>query len=203
MGRVSRVAWLTAVSISLSLSLSLQERCVAALARVERTDFLSPMCIGEVAHVSAEITYTSKHSVEVQVNVMSENILTGNLVLLARPPWMGVVGRLSNGHDGPGGRLLSLMTPKSHVPASMHFSYPYFADGGPDHEARAGCKPQSPAFPRPAGLGWAREGLGAVACPASYLPFRNVEDGLCGGAACPWEVRPAWVAVRPSEELVG
>ncbi|XP_045155150.1 cytosolic acyl coenzyme A thioester hydrolase [Echinops telfairi] len=41
------------------------------------TDFLSPMCIGEVAHVSAEITYTSKHSVEVQVNVMSENILTG------------------------------------------------------------------------------------------------------------------------------
>ncbi|XP_069466393.1 cytosolic acyl coenzyme A thioester hydrolase isoform X2 [Ambystoma mexicanum] len=53
------------------------ERCVAALARVERTDFLSPMCIGEVSHVSAEITYTSKHSVEVQVNVMSENILTG------------------------------------------------------------------------------------------------------------------------------
>ncbi|XP_063091468.1 cytosolic acyl coenzyme A thioester hydrolase isoform X3 [Cavia porcellus] len=53
------------------------ERCVAALARVERTDFLSPMCIGEVAHVSAEITYTSKHSVEVQVNVLSENILTG------------------------------------------------------------------------------------------------------------------------------
>ncbi|EHB16675.1 Cytosolic acyl coenzyme A thioester hydrolase [Heterocephalus glaber] len=53
------------------------ERCVAALARVERTDFLSPMCIGEVAHVSAEITYTSRHSVEVQVHVMSENILTG------------------------------------------------------------------------------------------------------------------------------
>ncbi|XP_053431907.1 cytosolic acyl coenzyme A thioester hydrolase isoform X3 [Nycticebus coucang] len=53
------------------------ERCVAALARVERTDFLSPVCIGEVAHVSAEITYTSKHSVEVQVNVMSESILTG------------------------------------------------------------------------------------------------------------------------------
>ncbi|XP_053307826.1 cytosolic acyl coenzyme A thioester hydrolase isoform X2 [Spea bombifrons] len=52
------------------------EKCVAALARVERTDFLSPMCIGEVGHVSAEITYTSKHSVEVQVNVMAENILT-------------------------------------------------------------------------------------------------------------------------------
>ncbi|KAF5907259.1 cytosolic acyl coenzyme A thioester hydrolase isoform X2, partial [Clarias magur] len=53
------------------------DRCVAALARVERTDFLYPMFIGEVAHVSAEITYTSKHSVEVQVNVVSENILTG------------------------------------------------------------------------------------------------------------------------------
>ncbi|XP_028850649.1 cytosolic acyl coenzyme A thioester hydrolase isoform X2 [Denticeps clupeoides] len=53
------------------------DRCVAALARVERTDFLHPMFIGEVAHVSAEITYTSKHSVEVQVNVLAENILTG------------------------------------------------------------------------------------------------------------------------------
>ncbi|KAM4702735.1 cytosolic acyl coenzyme A thioester hydrolase [Rhinophrynus dorsalis] len=53
------------------------EQCVAALARVERTDFLSPMSIGEVAHVSAEISYTSKHSVEVQVNVLAENILTG------------------------------------------------------------------------------------------------------------------------------
>ncbi|XP_065103903.1 cytosolic acyl coenzyme A thioester hydrolase isoform X2 [Paramisgurnus dabryanus] len=53
------------------------DRCVAALARVERTDFLYPMFIGEVAHVSAEITYTSKHSVEVQVTVLSENIVTG------------------------------------------------------------------------------------------------------------------------------
>ncbi|XP_051759463.1 cytosolic acyl coenzyme A thioester hydrolase isoform X6 [Ctenopharyngodon idella] len=53
------------------------DRCVAALARVERTDFLYPMFIGEVAHVSAEITYTSKHSVEVQINVLSENIVTG------------------------------------------------------------------------------------------------------------------------------
>ncbi|KAI4902793.1 hypothetical protein NFI96_011171, partial [Prochilodus magdalenae] len=57
------------------------DRCVAALARVERTDFLHPMFIGEVAHVSAEITYTSKHSVEVQVNVLSENILTEGIAL--------------------------------------------------------------------------------------------------------------------------
>ncbi|KAK7817300.1 hypothetical protein U0070_004437 [Myodes glareolus] len=51
------------------------ERCVAALARVERTDFLSPMCIGEVAHVSAELTYTSKHSVEVQVHMTNKATL--------------------------------------------------------------------------------------------------------------------------------
>lgn len=69
---------------------------MAVLARVERTDFLSPMCIGEVAHVSAEITYTSKHSVEVQVHVMSENILTGDRALPAR--W--VEGRCSGA--GPG-----------------------------------------------------------------------------------------------------
>ncbi|KAM3872415.1 cytosolic acyl coenzyme A thioester hydrolase [Diretmus argenteus] len=53
------------------------DRCVAALVRVEKTEFLFPMFIGEVAHVSAEITYASKHSLELQVKVMAENILTG------------------------------------------------------------------------------------------------------------------------------
>ncbi|XP_010873973.2 cytosolic acyl coenzyme A thioester hydrolase isoform X1 [Esox lucius] len=60
------------------------DRCAAQLARVERTDFLYPMFIGEVAHVSAEITYTSNHSVEVQVQVMSENILTGSMKMTNR-----------------------------------------------------------------------------------------------------------------------
>lgn len=55
-----------------------QDRCVAALVRVEKTEFLSPVFIGEVAHVSAEITYTSEHSLEVQAKVMAENILTGD-----------------------------------------------------------------------------------------------------------------------------
>ncbi|XP_029911610.1 cytosolic acyl coenzyme A thioester hydrolase isoform X2 [Myripristis murdjan] len=54
-----------------------EDRCVAALVRVEKTEFLYPMFIGEVAHVSADITYASKHSVEVQVKVVAENILTG------------------------------------------------------------------------------------------------------------------------------
>ncbi|XP_027872215.1 cytosolic acyl coenzyme A thioester hydrolase isoform X1 [Xiphophorus couchianus] len=53
------------------------DRCLAALVRVEKTEFLSPVFIGEVVHVSAEITYTSKHSLEVQVKVIAENILTG------------------------------------------------------------------------------------------------------------------------------
>uniref|UniRef100_A0A3B3XE44 palmitoyl-CoA hydrolase n=1 Tax=Poecilia mexicana TaxID=48701 RepID=A0A3B3XE44_9TELE len=53
------------------------DRCLAALVRVEKTEFLSPVFIGEVVHVNAEITYTSKHSLEVQVKVIAENILTG------------------------------------------------------------------------------------------------------------------------------
>lgn len=60
------------------------DRCVAALVRVEKTEFLSPMFIGEVAHVTAEITYTSKHSLEVQVKVMAENILTGKTKLASK-----------------------------------------------------------------------------------------------------------------------
>ncbi|XP_047226408.1 cytosolic acyl coenzyme A thioester hydrolase isoform X2 [Girardinichthys multiradiatus] len=54
-----------------------EDHCLAALVRVEKTEFLSPVFIGEVVHVSAEITYTSKHSLEVQVKVIAENILTG------------------------------------------------------------------------------------------------------------------------------
>ncbi|XP_072222309.1 cytosolic acyl coenzyme A thioester hydrolase isoform X2 [Leuresthes tenuis] len=53
------------------------DRCLAALVRVEKTEFVSPVFIGEVVHVSAEITYASKHSLEIQVKVMAENIQTG------------------------------------------------------------------------------------------------------------------------------
>ena len=51
---------------------------MAALVRVEKTEFVSPVFIGEVVHVSAEITYASKHSLEIQVKVMAENIQTGD-----------------------------------------------------------------------------------------------------------------------------
>lgn len=60
------------------------DRCVVALARVEKTEFLSPIFIGEVAHISAEITYASQHSLEVQVKVISENIITGSKKLTNR-----------------------------------------------------------------------------------------------------------------------
>nr|CAB3219766.1 cytosolic acyl coenzyme A thioester hydrolase [Phallusia mammillata] len=54
-----------------------QEECLCVLARVEKTDFLLPMYVGEVAHLTAAITYCSQHSVEVQVSVVGENIATG------------------------------------------------------------------------------------------------------------------------------
>lgn len=60
---------------------------MAALVRVEKTEFVSPMFIGEVAHVSAEITYASKHSLEVQVKVIAENILTGEILFHHSQPF--------------------------------------------------------------------------------------------------------------------
>lgn len=54
----------------------IQSFCV--LARVERTDFLQPMYVGELAHLSAKILYCSQHSLEVKVFVEAENIFSGN-----------------------------------------------------------------------------------------------------------------------------
>lgn len=49
---------------------------VCALARVERTDFCQPMYVGEVAQLHGNITYCSNRSLEVQITVTAENILT-------------------------------------------------------------------------------------------------------------------------------
>lgn len=54
------------------------ELVLAALARVERTDFLLPMYIGEVAQVHVELGYASKRSLEVKAFVWAENLGTGN-----------------------------------------------------------------------------------------------------------------------------
>ena len=50
----------------------------AALARVERTDFLLPMYIGEIAQVHVNLGYASKRSLEVKAFVWAENLGTGN-----------------------------------------------------------------------------------------------------------------------------
>ena len=54
--------------------------CVAAMVRIEHMDFLLPMKIGEVAELTAEIVYTSKHSLLVGIKVHAENIFTGNII---------------------------------------------------------------------------------------------------------------------------
>ena len=50
---------------------------VTALARMNHTDFYQPMHVGEIAHVQAAVTYASKRSIEVTVDVWAENPLTG------------------------------------------------------------------------------------------------------------------------------
>lgn len=52
---------------------------LCVLARVDHMDFLKPMYVGEVAHVQAAVTYTSRHSIEVSLDVWAENILSGEL----------------------------------------------------------------------------------------------------------------------------
>jgi len=47
------------------------------LACVERTDFVLPMKVNEVAHLHAKVLYTSEHSIEVNVLVYAECMLTG------------------------------------------------------------------------------------------------------------------------------
>ena len=64
------------IDISLIFEL-LQTRSFCVMARVERTDFLLPMYVGELAHLSAKITYCSQHSLEVKVFVEAENIFSG------------------------------------------------------------------------------------------------------------------------------
>ena len=50
---------------------------MAGLVRVEKTDFVQPMYIGEVAQLHAEITHTAYHSMEVQVRVRAEDVMHG------------------------------------------------------------------------------------------------------------------------------
>ncbi|ETO25904.1 hypothetical protein RFI_11234 [Reticulomyxa filosa] len=49
----------------------------AVLGRMEQMKFREPMFVGELASLYAKITYTSKHSCEVQVDVFAENVVKG------------------------------------------------------------------------------------------------------------------------------
>lgn len=53
------------------------EPCIAAMVRIEHMDFLMPMKIGDVAHLTAEIVFTSAHSLLVEVMVQAEDIIAG------------------------------------------------------------------------------------------------------------------------------
>ena len=54
-----------------------EDPLLGVIARVEHTDFLQPVFIGELCEVYAEVVYTSEHSIEVIAEVWSENLLTG------------------------------------------------------------------------------------------------------------------------------
>ena len=51
---------------------------VTVLARVEHTDFLYPVFLGEVCKIYAAVTFTSERSMEVTAEVWSENLETGS-----------------------------------------------------------------------------------------------------------------------------
>lgn len=52
---------------------------IAVLARVEHTDFLQPMYIGELSKLQARVTFTSAHSIEITADVWAENLTTGEV----------------------------------------------------------------------------------------------------------------------------
>ena len=52
---------------------------IAVLARVEHTDFLQPMYIGELSKLQARVTFTSARSIEVTADVWAENLTTGEM----------------------------------------------------------------------------------------------------------------------------
>ena len=55
------------------------KRLLGVLARVEHTDFLQPMYIGELAKLQAWVTYASPHSIEVTADVWAENLTTSEV----------------------------------------------------------------------------------------------------------------------------
>eukprot|EP00055_Hartaetosiga_balthica_P007963 m.28335 g.28335 ORF g.28335 m.28335 type:complete len:402 (-) comp6038_c0_seq1:214-1419(-) len=86
---------------------------VAGLGRIERVNFHQPMFIGELAHVSAEVTYASAHCIEVTVKVIAENVIadTNRLTNTARL-WYIVKEFKENATPEEVGRMSCLQVPK-------------------------------------------------------------------------------------------
>ena len=57
---------------------------VVLLARVERTDFLEPVYVGELVQIHAELSYVAKRSLEVECAVYAENVFEGKVRLTNR-----------------------------------------------------------------------------------------------------------------------
>jgi acyl-CoA hydrolase len=55
------------------------QRSTVVTARVERFDFLAPAFIGDVVSVHCEMHYVGRTSMEVGVEVMAEDIITGEI----------------------------------------------------------------------------------------------------------------------------
>jgi len=53
--------------------------CVAALARMEKVDFLLPIHVGDVVEVDSEVTFTSERSCEVCVTIEKISIMKGDM----------------------------------------------------------------------------------------------------------------------------
>lgn len=86
--------------------------CYAALARVERTDFVEPMFVGEIAQIHAEMSYNSMHSLEVQCSVFAENVLKGERRLTNRATLWYVPLTISSPHSPVGVPPLTYKTPE-------------------------------------------------------------------------------------------
>ena len=48
--------------------------CLVLAARVEHTDFIRAVFIGDIVEINADITYTSEHSIECCISVYAEDM---------------------------------------------------------------------------------------------------------------------------------
>eukprot|EP00667_Euglena_gracilis_P014813 EG_transcript_15354 len=87
-----------------------------ALAVIHSMTFLLPMCVGEVAKLYARPTFTSNRSVEVEVEVWAENVVSGEV-------------RQTNC------AILSYVAVDAQTGVPVDFSIPQLVPSGPEEEA--------------------------------------------------------------------